>query len=233
MSDAPPPPLAEQRTGRHEPPLPRQQPAMANAIAKLAMATQVFLMVCGVLSAATIGIEAFGISAVTSFLERPVATTEMLDVYDQSTSVVAILSSLCLIATGVLWATWQYRVAKQVVGRTRRSPGWHAGSWFVPVVSFWFPYQNLSDLWRAVGRRRPSWQIAWWLLFLISNFIIQQSARIATAAVDLEQFRVAMWVSLAGEMLLLAATPLAWLIVRGITEGILQPAPAPGRSPAA
>lgn len=186
------------------------------------MATQVLLIACGVLSVATIGIETFGISAVTGFLNGDNGAIGMLDVYDQSTSVVAILSSLSLLATGVLWAIWQYRAAKQVTGRTRRSAGWHAGSWFVPIISLWFPYQNISDLWRALGRTRPSWQIIWWLLFVVSNVFIGQSTRIYLAAEDLEQFRVAMWMSIVGEILLLAAAPLAWLVIRGITQGILQ-----------
>lgn len=201
---------------------PGQQAATTNDIAKLAMATQVLLIACGVLSVATIGIETFGISAVTGFLNGDNGAIGMLDVYDQSTSVVAILSSLSLLATGVLWAIWQYRAAKQVTGRTRRSAGWHAGSWFVPIISLWFPYQNISDLWRALGRTRPSWQIIWWLLFVVSNVFIGQSTRIYLAAEDLEQFRVAMWMSIVGEILLLAAAPLAWLVIRGITQGILQ-----------
>ena len=206
------------------------QPAATNAIAKLAMATQVLLIVCGVMSVATIGIETFGISAATDFLNGDNGALGMLDVYDQSTSVVSILSSLSLLATGVLWVIWQYRTAKQVAGRTRRSAGWHAGSWFVPIISLWFPYQNISDLWRAVGRTRPTWQIIWWLLYVVSNVFIGQSTRLYLAAEDLEQFRVAMWLSIAGEILLLAAAPLAWLIIRRITQGILQRSSVPVHS---
>ena len=201
---------------------PGQQPATTNAIAKLATATQVLLIVCGVMSVATIGIETFGISAVTGYLNGDNSAIDMISMYDQSTVVVTILASVSLVATGVLWVIWQYRAAKQVTGRTRRSAGWHAGSWFVPIISLWFPYQNISDLWRAVGRTRPSWQIIWWLLWVVSNVFIQLSSRIYTTAEDLEQFRVAMWMSIAGEILLLAAAPLAWLIIRGITQGILQ-----------
>lgn len=210
---------------------PSQLPATTNAVAKLAMATQVLLIVCGVLSVATIGIETFGIGAATGFLNGDNGAIGMLDVYDQSTFVVSILSSLSLLATGVLWVIWQYRAAKQVTGGTRRSAGWHAGSWFVPIISLWFPYQNISDLWQAVGRRRPSWLIVWWLLWVVSNVFIGQSTRINLAAEDLEQFRIAMSMSIAGEILLLAAAPLAWLIIRGITKGILQPSSVPEHSP--
>ncbi|MRG60116.1 DUF4328 domain-containing protein [Agromyces sp. CFH 90414] len=192
------------------------------APAKLAFATQLLLIVCGVMSILTIGIELFGVSAATSYLGGSESAIVMIDLYDQSGFLVAILSSAVLIATGVLWVIWQYRAAKQVDDRMRRAPGWHVGSWFVPVISFWFPYQNISDLWRAAGRARPSWQIAWWLLWLGGSVVIQLSTRTSLAAQDLEQFRTAMWLSILGEILVLAAAPLAWLTVRGITQGLLQ-----------
>ncbi|HEY9308658.1 MAG TPA: DUF4328 domain-containing protein [Microbacterium sp.] len=201
---------------------PSQQPTTTNAITKLATATQVLLAVCGLMSVITIGVETFGISAVTGYLNGHAAAIDLLNSYDQITFVVTILSVVALLATGVLWVLWQYRAAKHLPGHTRRSPGWHVGSWFVPVICVWFPYQNISDLWRAVGRSRPAWQILWWLCWLVSNVLIQISSRIYTSAQDLDQFRVAMSVSIAGEVLLLAAAPLAWLIVRGITEGIVR-----------
>ncbi|MBM7830597.1 hypothetical protein JOE59_001302 [Agromyces cerinus] len=196
--------------------------ATTNALARLAMATQVLLIVCGVMSVATIGIETFGISAVTNYLNGLNSAIGVFDMYDQSTFVVSIMSSVSILATGALWAIWQYRAVKQVTGRMRRSAGWHAGSWFVPIISFWFPYQNISDLWRAIGRTRPSWQIMWWLLWVLGNVVIQQSNRIYIAADDLDQLRVAMWLIIVGETLRLAAAPLAWLVVRGITGGILR-----------
>ena len=201
---------------------PSRQPPAARTLAKLAIATQGLLIVCGVFAVATIGVETFGIVAVTAYLDGQAAAIDLINAYDQTSLVVTILSALALFATGVVWVLWQYRAAKQVAGLTRRSPGWHVGSWFVPVVSLWFPLQNISDLWRTVGRARPAWQILWWLLWIVSNAIIQISTRIYTTAEALEQFRTAMWASLAGETLLLAAVPLAWLIVRGITQSILQ-----------
>lgn len=207
------------------------RPEGTKTIATLATVTQVLLIVCLVTSVATIGVEMFGLLAVADFLSGYDTTVDRLDQYDRSTSVVGMLSSAVFIATGVLWAIWQFQVAKQVTGQTRRSPGWHAGSWFVPILNLWFPYQNISDLWRAVGRTRPSWQIVWWLLWLVGSYVIQISGRVVLAAEDLEAFRVAMWLSLVGEVLLIAAAPMAWLVVRGLTRGIMQrpanPVPSP------
>lgn len=213
-----------------QPPAP--SPATISGIAKVATATQVLLLVYGLTSLLTIGVELFGITAVTAFLNGQTLSTDMLDTYDQSSSVITILSVIVLIAAGVLWVIWQYRAAKTVIGLTRRTPGWHAGSWFIPIVSLWFPYQNISDLWRAVGRARPSWLGIWWFLWLASNLVIQLSTRVYLAAEELEQYRLAMGLSIAGEIFLLAAVPLAWLVVRGITQGVAQRTAAPEQSPA-
>lgn len=198
------------------------QPVAPGGIATLATAAQVLLVVSGALSLVTVGIELLGIGASTAFLDGRTRAVDVLDIYDAISPVVAVLWTLAFLAAGVLWVVWQYRVAKQVEGRTRRSPAWHAGSWFVPIISVWFPYQNISDLWRAVGRTRPSWLIVWWLLWLASGAVGQVAGRSFLGAVDLEQYRTAMWLSLVGELLSVAAVPLAFLVVRGITQGILQ-----------
>ncbi|KRB36143.1 hypothetical protein ASD93_08505 [Microbacterium sp. Root180] len=194
------------------------------------MATQVLLIVSGLTSVLTIGVEVFGIGAVTRYLDGLDYDIELLNAYDRVSLMSTVVSSMALVATGVLWLIWQYRAAKQVQGRTRRSPGWHVGSWLIPVVSFWFPYQNISDLWRATGRSRPAWQILWWLLWISSGTLIQVSSIIYNNAEVLEQFRDSMWASIAGEVLRVAAVPLAWMVVRGITRGLSRgtalPAPA-------
>lgn len=210
---------------------PAYAPTPDRAIAKLAVATQVLLIVCAAASVVSIGVEGFGIAAVTQFLDSFANDIEPINAYDRISLFVTIVSSAALIAAGVLWLIWQYRAAKQVQGPTRRSPGWHVASWIIPIISFWFPYQNISDLWRATGRTRPPWQILWWLLWIINPAIGQASRLMAQNAEVLEQVRDAMWVSIVSESLLLASVPFAWLIVRGITRGIPggSPLPAPAR----
>jgi hypothetical protein len=203
---------------------PRPQPSRATpAIGGLALATQILVIACGVVSLVTVGIETLGITGANWALDGGAAAIDLLNVYDLSTFAVTIASILASLAAGVLWLVWQFRVAKHVDG-TRRSAGWHVGSWFIPVVSFWFPYQNVSDLWRAVGRARPSWLIVWWLLFMGGNVIVGAAGRVYYEAEDLESLRTAMWMSGAGELILAAAAPFAVLVVRGITQGVLRPA---------
>lgn len=211
---------------------PQQLPASTNprSLAKLALITQLLLVVCAAAGAMTLAIEIYGVSVTSDFLNGNDTSTALFDLYDQGSLVISIAAALAMIATTVLWAVWQFHAAKHVAGQTRRTPGWHAGSWFIPIACWWFPYQNISDLWRATGRVRPSWQIAWWVLWLSGNVVSQLSTRVYLAAEDLEQLRASMWISIVGELLTLAAVPLACLIVRGITQGIVQRAATPAHT---
>jgi hypothetical protein len=71
-------------------------------------------------------------------LNRSVGRTDLLSV-----------ANLVVIAPFyVLLLMWQYRAAKTarlLDLPAAHSPGLGVGSWFIPVVNFWFPYQALRD----------------------------------------------------------------------------------------
>jgi hypothetical protein len=62
-----------------------------------------------------------------------------------------LLSVVTLLVTAPFYALvliWQYRAAKTarlLNLPAAHSPGLGVGSWFIPVVNFWFPYQALRD----------------------------------------------------------------------------------------
>jgi len=199
-------------------------PALVEVPTRLAAVIQALLIASGVGFLAVIGLEAFGLTAIQSFLDGNYAAVDSLDLYDRLSIVVNLLLGAVLVATGVLWAVWQYKVAKQFPGRTRRSPGWHAGSWFIPILSFVYPYQNISDLWGAVGRPRPRWLIVWWLTWIIGGIISQLATRISLSASTIEPIQVAMGVNIFAELVSLVAVPFAVLVIRGITRGMTAPA---------
>lgn len=174
------------------------------------------------ISLVTICVEAFGIFEINSLLAGSFYAGDGLDAYGLGIFVVNLLAVFVSIGAGVCWVIWQYHAARQVLGATRRSPGWHVGSWFVPIVNFWYPFQNISDLWRAMGRPCPSWQIVWWLLWIFSSVTTQISAHIFNAAEGPYGLRTSMGFSIAGEMMYIGAAALALLLLRGITAGLRQ-----------
>ncbi|TDN87724.1 DUF4328 domain-containing protein [Microbacterium sp. BK668] len=202
-------------------------PVTTDRLVKLATATQILLVACAAASIATIAVETFGIGAVTGLSNGDQQALSLLGTYDQLLPVVTILSAVTLIATGIVWVLWQYRAATHLRGQTRRSPGWHVGSWFIPIVALWFPYQNVSDLWRAVRGALPWLRILWWSTWLAGNVLIQISTRIYIDAQDLDQYQAAMWANALGHAALLIAAPSAWMIVRDITRGIVRRAVVP------
>jgi hypothetical protein len=209
-------------------PQPTFQPAVPRGVGKLALAVQVLLILCAAASVVSIGVETFGIDALADYENGQYAAYERITTYDTINLFTILATSSLLIATGVVWMVWQYKAARHVLGRTRRSPGWHVASWMIPIVTLWFPYQNIADLWRASGRARPWWQIVWWVLWLASSAFTQVSNIISNTAVEIAQFRDSLTASLVSEALLLAAAPLAYLTIRGITQGLMRGDVLPG-----
>jgi hypothetical protein len=62
---------------------------------------------------------------------------------------------LISLATGILWWIWQYQLASAAPAPLRRGPGMHLASWIIPIVNWWWPFQNMADLWAAYGTGRP------------------------------------------------------------------------------
>jgi len=87
----------------------------------------------------------------------------------------AVVALLLLLATGVAWCAWQWRMAVSSPDHLRRRPVLHVGGWFIPVANLWLPIQNMNELWHAYephdarGRGRGSSLVApWWTCWLVS-----------------------------------------------------------------
>jgi len=80
----------------------------------------------------------------------------------------------------VLACVWQHRAASaaRALGLpARHSPGWGVGSWFVPVVNLFMPYQAIRDCLPA-GHPTRKIVLAWWLI-LMGAWTTALSAQIA------------------------------------------------------
>lgn len=88
---------------------------------------------------------------------------------------------LALVVTPVaLFLTWFYQ-ARMNAGLSawpqRHAPGWAIGSWFVPIIFLWFPYQIMADIWRASLPSQPQRGSSgavlpglWWACWLLAWF---------------------------------------------------------------
>ena len=96
----------------------------------------------------------------------------------------------------------------------RHSEGWAAGSWFIPILSLFWPYQIMEDIWRgtqnAIKERFGEPQSAaivgwWWTLFLINNFFGYITAFAIGGAADVDALLTATKVEFVGDLISIVA----------------------------
>jgi len=88
---------------------------------------------------------------------------------------------LVALAAVILACIWQYRAAStaRALGfPAKHSPGWGVGSWFVPVVSWWMPYQAIRDCLAPDDPHRSIVKQFWF--FLISSQLFSLVAVVLT-----------------------------------------------------
>ena len=105
----------------------------------------------------------------------------------------------------------------------RYTEGWAAGSWFIPIISLWWPYQIMMDIWRGtqnavrerLGEPQSSAIVGWWWAFyLINNIYGNFSASFRWDAKEMEDLISATKIDLIGEMISVPAIILAIMVVR-------------------
>ncbi|MGI9022028.1 MAG: DUF4328 domain-containing protein [Acidimicrobiales bacterium] len=72
---------------------------------------------------------------------------------------------------GILFLLWFYRAASdaRALGLpARRDPGLATGSFVIPIVNLWWPYQSTCDLFPP-GDPRRAHVLRWWLLWALGN----------------------------------------------------------------
>ena len=147
--------------------------------------------------------------------------------------IIAGTSRLLFFVNIHLWLIWQYQLARSSridPSYLARSPGWHIGSWFIPVISLWFPYQNVKDLARGVmspvdaygagewdggaGRGIATRLLPWWWFAWVTVSILERLASFSKTYGILDVIV---------QVLDLLAAVLAALVVRAITKAAVSP----------
>jgi len=80
---------------------------------------------------------------------------------------------LLLLAAGVVFVVWMSRArhnSEVLYGKAghRRESVWVFWGWVVPVVSFWFPYQVLKDVYRP-STRLSGGVVGWWWIAMVTK----------------------------------------------------------------
>jgi len=94
-------------------------------------------------------------------------------------------ANITIFGLSILFVMWFRRArinAEHRGWRQRRARGWTFWRWIVPIVSLWFPFQIMGDIWRAGlparQRRNTAWLPAlWWTTWLLSGVTVDTGAK--------------------------------------------------------
>jgi len=106
-----------------------------------------------------------------------------LQTSDTLRSVINSVNFIMLILSMIFFIMWfrraYYNLHCLSWNYARHTEGWAAGSWFIPIISLYWPYQIMEDIWKgtqnAIRERFGEPQSAaivgwWWALYLVNNF---------------------------------------------------------------
>lgn len=146
---------------------------------------------------------------------------------DMLQAVVGVAYLVIFILAIVFFIKWfrraYYNLHQLPWHRARYTEGWAAGSWFVPVIWFWWPYQIMIDIWKGtqnalkerLGEPQPSTIVGWWWTFYLMNTLWGNiSARFGWKPDDLDDMLVSTKLDLIGEMISIPAILLAARVVQ-------------------
>ena len=158
---------------------------------------------------------------------------------------VNLTCTVILLAAGLLFLVWLWKSRRNAellcTAPHRRRRGWIIGSWFCPIVNLWFPYQVVSDVWKASDPRTSpysrdlsavpgSWLVRmWWILLFAAAVAEDRADRFAHGHITIDGVRRwANW-SILATLVWLGASVMIILIVRRITAWQSTPRPVRGR----
>lgn len=115
----------------------------------------------------------------------------------------------------IMWFRRAYYNLHQLPGHNGRySEGWAAGSWFVPVISLWWPYQIMADIWKGIqhalrerlGEPGSAALVGWWWALLIITSVFNRAVfAFFSESGGIERFLFATKMDIIGEMISIPA----------------------------
>ncbi|MFG2295822.1 DUF4328 domain-containing protein [Streptomyces sp. NPDC048603] len=162
--------------------------------------------------------------------EGPGAGRE-LDSADRMLIVVGGAQGVPILATGVVFLIWFYRVRVnggmfRPDGFFRRTSGWAVAAWFLPFANLVMPYGIAKDTWHASTQYGPGGEYrevatapvtAWWTAWAVGSVFDYIADEVYGVAESAEQVRSAALFGAVGDLLILAAALLAIRFVQRLT----------------
>lgn len=146
---------------------------------------------------------------------------------DNREALSGILQLVVLILGGVLFIQW-FRRAYYNLGQITEinySDGWAAGGWFVPILTYFRPYQIMNELWtktlRILREKSSSFELpnkaiigVWWAFWVIITIIENATWRIGLDSEEISDFINSSTISIITGLLSIPAAILAILVIK-------------------
>ena len=157
-------------------------------------------------------------------------STDTANVNDTREQIIAILYLIVYIISGVTFIQWFRRAYFNLhirVNRLSHSEGWAAGSWFVPVINLFRPYQIMKELYHetinllvkkgfiANDSLSTEYLGPWWALWIINNFLGQAVFRSSINSSTVDELINSTLLNMFGNLI---GIPLALITIKVIKD---------------
>ena len=143
---------------------------------------------------------------------------ETLQASDTLRTVIIAVNFIMLVLSMIFFILWfriaYYNLHSLSWKNARHTEGGAAGSWFIPILSLFWPYQIMEDIWKgtqnAIRERFGEPQSVaiigwWWAIYLVNNFFGYITAFATGGAADVDELLTATKVEFVGEIISVAA----------------------------
>ncbi len=152
-------------------------------------------------------------------------TASANDTREQLVGLTYFIAYLISAITFIQWFRRAYFNLHQKVANLSLTEGWAAGSWFVPIVSLYRPYQIMKELYQETKKLLNKKGITsgittsalgwWWTLWIINNIIGQFVFRYSLQAESVEELTTSTIASMISNI---AGIPLALITIKVIKD---------------
>jgi hypothetical protein len=155
---------------------------------------------------------------------------------DKREQIIAIIYMIVFIFSAVTFIQWFRRAyfnLHQKVNYLSQTEGWAAGSWFVPVLHLYRPYQIMKELYQKTKELlikkgmniNPNFSTSalvwWWTLWILNNIIGQFVFRYSMKAESVDELTVSTFASMISNII---GIPLAVITIKIVKDySVLEP----------
>jgi len=149
------------------------------------------------------------------------------DLREQIIAIFYLLASIISAVTFILWFRRAYFNLHLKTNHLSHSEGWAAGSWFVPIISLYRPYQIMKEIYERTSQLLHSKEIKfnqsfstsalgwWWSLWILSNVLGQITFRLSMRAESIDELTVLTFANMISNVV---GIPLALITIKIIKD---------------